>query len=161
MVNQRVDWLQEQMNILEQLVFASCITHMSGMCVTSVQYQNFSRAANLWCAIGVTQLGNRCHDLDTKMKELWASIVAVNNTRVEIATAKQWMEIIQGTVGFLKNWGGMAFWALLLTVVCGGMLWWMARMRRRHRADKRALVQAMAALEAGTSPQCWLNMLDQ
>ena len=41
MVNQRVDWLQEQMNILEQLVFASCITHMSGMCVTSVQYQNF------------------------------------------------------------------------------------------------------------------------
>jgi hypothetical protein len=70
MVNQRVDWLQDQMNILEQLVFASCITHMAGMCVTSVQYQNFSRAANLWCAIGVTQLGNRCHDLDTKMKEL-------------------------------------------------------------------------------------------
>jgi hypothetical protein len=55
-------------------------------------------------------------------------IVAVNNTHVEIATAKQWLEIIQGTVGFLKSWGGMLFWALLLTVVCGGMLWWMARM---------------------------------
>ena len=161
MVNQRVDWLQEQMNILEQLVFASCITHMSGMCVTSVQYQNFSRAANLSHAIGAMLLGNWSHDLDTKMKELRASIVAMNNTHVEIATAKQWLEIIQGTVGFLKNWGGMAFWALLLTVVCGGMLWWMAHMRRRHRADKRALVQAMAALEAGTSPQCWLNMLDQ
>ena len=109
MVNQRVDWLQEQMNILEQLVFASCITHMSGMCVTSVQYQNFSRAANLSRAIGAMLLGNWSHDLDTKMKELRASIVAVNNTRVEIATAKQWLEIIQGTVGFLKNWGGMAF----------------------------------------------------
>ena len=84
----------------------------------------------------------------------------MNNTRVEIATAKQWLEIIQGTVGLLKNWGGMAFWALLLTVVCGGMLWWMACMQRWHRADKRALVQATAALEAGTSPQCWLNMLD-
>ena len=122
MVNQRVDWLQEQMNILEQLVFASCITHMSGMCVTSVQYQNFSRAANLSRAIGAMLLGNWSHDLDTKMKELRASIVAVNNTHVEIATAKQWLEIIQGTVGFLKNWGGMAFWAFL-TVVCGGMLW--------------------------------------
>jgi hypothetical protein len=55
----------------------------------------------------------------------------------------------------------MAFWALLLTVVRGGMLWWMAHMRRWDRADKRALVQAMAGLEAGTSPQCWLNMLDQ
>jgi hypothetical protein len=68
------------------------------------------------------------------MKEFRALIVAVNNTRVEIATAKQRLEIIQGTVGFLKNWGGIAI---------------------------RALVQAMAALEAGTSPQCWLNMLNQ
>ena len=58
MVNQRVDWLQEQMNILEQLVFGSCITHMSGMCVTSLQYQNFSRAANLLHAIGAMLLGN-------------------------------------------------------------------------------------------------------
>ena len=56
--------------LLEELVFASCITHMSGMCVTSVQYQNISRAANLSCAIGVMLLGNWSHDLDTKMKEL-------------------------------------------------------------------------------------------
>ena len=35
---------------------ASCITHISGMCVTSVQYQNFSRAANLSRAIGVMLL---------------------------------------------------------------------------------------------------------
>jgi hypothetical protein len=82
---------------------------MSGVCVTSVQYQNFSRAAKLSCAIGVMLLGNWSHDLDTKMKQLRASIVAVNNTHVEIATAKQWLEIIQGTVGLLKNWGGMAF----------------------------------------------------
>jgi hypothetical protein len=60
----------------------------------------------------------------------------VNNTRVVIATAKQWLVIIQGTVGFFKNRGGMAFWAFLLTVLCGGMLWWMARMPRQHRADK-------------------------
>ena len=136
MVNQRVDWLQEQMNILEQLVFASCITHMSGMCVTSVQYQNFSRAANLSRAICAMLRGSWSRELRTKMKELRASIVAVNNTHVEIATAKQWLEIIQGTVGFLKNWGGMAFWVFLLTVVCGGMLWWMAHMRRWHRADE-------------------------
>jgi hypothetical protein len=101
--------LQEQVNILEQLVFASCITHMSGMCVTSGQYQNFSRAANLSPAIGAMRLGNWSHNLDTKMKESQASIIAMNNTSVEIATAKQWMEIIQVTVGFLKNWGGMAF----------------------------------------------------
>jgi hypothetical protein len=100
MVNQRVDWLQEQMNILEQLVFGSCITHMSGMCVTSLQYQNFSRAANLSSAIGEMLLWNWRHDIDTKMKELQASIVAMNNTHVEIATAKQWLEIIQGSVRF-------------------------------------------------------------
>ena len=88
MVNQRVDWLQEQMNILEQLVFASCITHMSGICITSIQYQNFYRAAKLLHAIGAMLLGNWSNDLNTKMKELQASIIAVNNTRVYIATAK-------------------------------------------------------------------------
>ena len=70
---------------------------MSGMCVTSVQYQNFSRAANLLRAIGAMLLGSWSHDLETKMKELRASIVAMNNTHVEIATAKQWLEIIQET----------------------------------------------------------------
>jgi hypothetical protein len=79
------------------------------MCVTSVQYQSFSRAANLSCAIGAMLLGNWRHDLNTKMKELRASIVAVNNTHVEIATAKQWLEIIQVAVEFFKKWGGMAF----------------------------------------------------
>ena len=72
-------------------------------------YQNFSRVANLLHAIGAMLLRNWSHDLYTKMKELRASIVAVNNTHVETATAKQWLEIIQGTVGFLKYWGGMAF----------------------------------------------------
>jgi hypothetical protein len=43
------------------------------------------------------------------MKELRTSIVAVNNTHVEITTAKQWLEIIQGTVGSLRNWGKTAF----------------------------------------------------
>ena len=46
------------------------LTHMSGMCVTSVQYQKFSRAANLSRAIGEMLLGNWSHDLNTKMKEL-------------------------------------------------------------------------------------------
>jgi hypothetical protein len=32
----------------------------------------------------------------------------VNNTHVEIETANQWLEIIQETVGFLRNWGGIA-----------------------------------------------------
>ena len=66
-VNQKVDWLQEQVNILEQLVFDSCITHKSGMFVNSVQYQNFYRAAKLLHAIGAMLLGNWSHDLNTKI----------------------------------------------------------------------------------------------
>ena len=103
MVNQRVDWLQEQVNILEQLVFDSCITHKSGMFVNSVQYQNFYRAAKLLHAIGAMLLGNWSNDLNTKKKELQASIIAVNNTRVYIATANYRLEIILVTVEFLKN----------------------------------------------------------
>ena len=127
MVNQRVDWLQEQVNILEQLVFDSCITHKSGMFVKSVQYQNFYRAAKLLHAIGAMLLGNWSNDLNTK-KELQASIIAVNNIRVYFATANYRLEIILVTVEFLKNCGGMAFWTFLLFVVCGRMLWCMACM---------------------------------
>jgi hypothetical protein len=88
----------------------SCVRNVCNLCSVSEFFQSCKSVTCNWC------------NAARKMKELRASIAAMNNTRVEIATAKQWLEIIQGTVGFLKNWGGMAFWVFLLTVVCGGML---------------------------------------
>ena len=46
-LNQRVDLLQEQMNLMSQILSTSCIQPLSGICITSNLYSNLSRAANL------------------------------------------------------------------------------------------------------------------
>lgn len=46
-VNQRIDLVQEQIDVLWQLAQLGCEWKMSGLCVTSVQYENFTHAANL------------------------------------------------------------------------------------------------------------------
>lgn len=83
----------------------SYVRNVCNLCSVSEFIQSCKSAMCNWCDAA----RNWSHDLHTKMKELGASIVAVNNTHVEIATEKQWLEIIQGTVGFLKKWGRMAF----------------------------------------------------
>ena len=98
------------------------------------------------------------------MSGLRASIVAVNSTRVKIASAQQWMDTIRGAVGFLKDWGGMAFWGFLLLLAllaCGLMVGCMLRMKRQTSAQQHMLTQAMAALEAGSSPTVRLSMMDR
>ena len=47
MLNQRVDLLQEQVDILMDLAASGCLGHYSGLCLTGVQYHNYSRVANL------------------------------------------------------------------------------------------------------------------
>jgi hypothetical protein len=47
LINQRIDLVQEQVDILWQLAQLGCEYKMPGLCVTSVQFENFTRAANL------------------------------------------------------------------------------------------------------------------
>ena len=46
-VNQRIDLVQEQIDILWQLAQLGCQWKYAGLCVTSIQYENYTRAANL------------------------------------------------------------------------------------------------------------------
>ena len=83
--------IQEQINTILKagvLMVNQRVDSLIRLFVNSVQYQNFYRAAKLLHAIGAMLLGNWSNDLNKKMKELQASIIAVNNTRVYIATAK-------------------------------------------------------------------------
>lgn len=47
LINQRIDLVQEQVDILWQLAQLGCECKMPGLCVTSVQFENSTRAANL------------------------------------------------------------------------------------------------------------------
>ena len=57
-VNQRIDLVQEQIDILWQIVQLGCEWKYPGLCVTSIQYENLTHAANLSKQLSSYLLGN-------------------------------------------------------------------------------------------------------
>uniref|UniRef100_A0A8C6QYM4 Retroviral envelope protein GP41-like domain-containing protein n=1 Tax=Nannospalax galili TaxID=1026970 RepID=A0A8C6QYM4_NANGA len=161
MINQRVDLLQEQVDMLGQMLQVGCIHQMQGLCVTAVQFSNFSVASNLSRTLSEHLRGNWSREFDSKVRELRAAILNVNNTRVEITTVQDFLSYLRSTVSWLHSWGGMAFWFFLLILVCGCLVWFTCRIRKQQQSQRQAIVQALVAIEMGASPTVWLNMLDQ
>ena len=55
-LNQRIDLVQEQIDVLWQLAQLGCEWKYLGLCVTSIQYEKFTHAANL--VIGLVNSNN-------------------------------------------------------------------------------------------------------
>ena len=68
--NQRIDLVQEQIDVLWQLAQLGCEQKYLGLCVTSIQYHNFSYATNLSRSLSQYLLGNWSADFDQLMAEL-------------------------------------------------------------------------------------------
>ena len=64
-----------------------CQWKYAGLCVTNVQYENFTCAANLSKQLSSYLLGNGTGEFDTKMEQLRVAIVTVNSTRVDAGLA--------------------------------------------------------------------------
>ena len=58
LINQCIDLVQEQVDILWQLAQLGCKYKMPGLCVTSVQFENSTRSANLSKALSRYMLQN-------------------------------------------------------------------------------------------------------
>ena len=86
-VNQRIDLVQEQIDTLWQLAQLGCEMKYPGLCVTSIQYENFTRAANLSRQLSSYLLGNWSADFDDLMAQLRLTILAVNSTLVDAGLA--------------------------------------------------------------------------
>lgn len=142
-VNQRVDLVQEQVDILGSLLAIGCIRNMPGLCVTPVTYGTWNlKFQNL-------------------TRQLRAQIVTLNATKGPIASVQDWLNMLQQSVSFLKQWAGLGALAILLVIANVFMIRWFCSLRRRQRRQQQLMAQAMMALEAGTSPQVWLGMLDR
>ncbi|XP_044089573.1 uncharacterized protein LOC122895871 [Neovison vison] len=142
-VNQRVDLVQEQVDILGSLLAIGCIRNMPGLCVTPVTYGTWNlKFQNL-------------------TRQLRAQIVTLNATKGPIASVQDWLNMLQQSVSFLKQWAGLGALAILLVIANVFMIRWFCSLGRRQRRQQQLMAQAMMALEAGTSPQVWLGMLDR
>lgn len=92
---------------------------------------------------------------------LRAQIVTLNATKGPIASVQDWLNMLQQSVSFLKQWAGLGALAILLVIANVFMIRWFCSLGRRQRRQQQLMAQAMMALEAGTSPQVWLGMLDR
>lgn len=126
--------------------------------MTSIQFNNYTRTANLSRQLSGLLAGNWSADFDESMKQLQMAIVAVNSTRLDPGLTAGFAAWIAGAVGHLKEWEGIGALGLMVSLVSLFCLWYIYCMRVTQPRNAAMIVQAFAAMEAGQSPQAWLTM---
>ena len=88
LINQRIDLVQEQVDILWQLAQLGCEYKMPGLCVTSVQFENSTRAANLSKTLSRYMLQNWTMEFEQTLRELRVAILQVNSSHLDPSLMK-------------------------------------------------------------------------
>ncbi|XP_032187449.1 uncharacterized protein LOC116583488 [Mustela erminea] len=132
-VNQRVDLLQEQMDILEGLLVVGCISNMKGICVTPVEYPNFTRAANISKELGKMLNGPWSAKFHNLTRLLRSQIVSLNATKVSLASVGDWVKFFQSSLSFLKEWAGIGVFCALMVGASIFMLRYLCRLGHQQR----------------------------
>ncbi|XP_028711857.2 vomeronasal type-2 receptor 116-like [Peromyscus leucopus] len=104
-VNQRIDLVQEQLDMLWQLAQLGCEWKFNALCITSVPYENYTRAANLSCSLSLHLAGNWSEEFDV-LGGLRRAVVAINSTRVDLSLAEGMTSWITSAVSLFKEWVG-------------------------------------------------------
>lgn len=129
------------------------------MCVTSVQYEDFTYAANLSKLLSSHLVGNWSCEFDGLLEQLWVAFVTVNSTRMDAGLAEGLASWITTDMNHLKEWAGMGALTGLLVLTSLVCLWCIYRIRISQHCNAAMIIQAFTAIEAGQSPQAWLATL--
>ncbi|XP_073071484.1 uncharacterized protein [Manis javanica] len=158
-LNQRIDLVEEQMEVLWQMAQLGCERKYRALCITSIQYKNFTRAANLSRNLSQYLSGNWSQDFDGTLEELRREIIHINSTRLDISVAEGLSSWFLRALSHVKEWAGMAGMGVFLLGGLMLLLWLLCRLRNQHKQDKVILAQALMEIDVSASPQVWLNML--
>ena len=85
LVNQLIDLVQKQLDVLWQIAQLGCEQKFPGLCVTSIQYEKFTRAANLSKGLSQYMLQNWTAEIEQILRELR---LQVNSTRLDLSLTK-------------------------------------------------------------------------
>ena len=160
-VNQRIDLVQVQVDTLWQIAQLGCEWKVSGLCVTSVYYNNYSQAANLSKELSSYLTGNWSRSFDSLMKELRVSITMVNSPPVDASLAEGFSSWILQAMSHLKEWAGVGVLTLALLGACALGAFYLCHMAQAQARECALVVRAFQAPEAGVSPQAWLAAIDK
>ncbi len=103
--------------------------------------------------------GNWTQEGERLTQELLSQIANLNGTRVEPLSVADFASWASSIFSYFKEWVGVGLFGAML--LCGLVLclWMICCMRRKQQSDRVKVVQTLAALEAGASPQIWLASL--
>lgn len=152
LVNQRIDLVQEQLDVLWQLAQLGCEQKLPGLCVTSIQYQNLTRAANLSKSLSKFLLQNWTDQFEKTLRDLRTAVIQINSTCLDLSLTEGLSSWISSALSYFKEWVGVGLFG---GIAIGGVLisLWLLCKLRKHQRDKVVITQALLAVELGTSPK--------
>jgi MAD (mothers against decapentaplegic) family protein 1 len=104
LVNQQIILIQEQVDILWQMAQLGCEHKLPSLCITSVQFENFTRAANMSKALSHYLLQNWTIEFEQTLWELRIAILQVNSTRLVLSLAEGFSTWISAAFSYFKEW---------------------------------------------------------
>ena len=158
-LNQRLDLVEEQIGVLYQLAQLGCERKLGALCITSVQYENFTHAANLSRQLSLYLAGNWSERFDETLEVLRAAVLKINSTRVDLSLTEGLSSWISSAFSYFKEWVGVGLFGVATCCGLVVMLWLVCKLRTQQTNDKVVIAQALAAIEQGASPEIWLSML--
>ncbi|XP_062038278.1 endogenous retrovirus group K member 7 Env polyprotein-like [Lepus europaeus] len=156
LLNKRMDLLQAAMEDLFEVTSLGCVQRLHHMCVTP-----YPASLNESRKLGSYLSGNWSMEFGELQQNLTIMILQLNETRASVVTLKGFSDYILQGLQWFKEWVGVGLFGavLLLGLLC--TLFVLFRLVRSRKREKIALLQAMAAIEAGSSPAVWLSLFEE
>lgn len=150
-LNQHLDLVEEQISVLYQLAQLSCERKLGALCITSVQYENFTRAANLSRQLSLYLARNWSEGFNETLKSLRAAVLRINSMQVDLSLTEGLSSWISSAFSYFKEWVGVVLFAAAICCGLVFMLWLVCKLRTQQKRDKVVIAQALAAIEPGAS----------
>lgn len=132
--NQRIDFVQTQIDELASLVQIGCIAYQKHVCITSLPFNN-SRNESL--RIGQYLAGNWSLEGEILLQEQLFQIAVLNNTRVQPITLGQFSDWLYSAFSFFKEWIGVGLFLVCCLGGCVLCFWLICRLKAQTSRDKK------------------------
>lgn len=147
--------------VLWQIAQLGCENRLPGLCVTSVQYEKFTKAANLSKVLSQHILQNWSVEFDQTLRELRTAILQINSTHLDLSLTEGFVPWISSALSYFKEWVGVGLFGVLFSFGLVFILWLLCKFYNQTKRDKMMMTQALVALEQGASAGVWLAALKQ
>lgn len=132
-LNQHLDLAEEQIGVLYQMAQLGCERKLGALCITSVQYENFTHAANLSRQLSLYLAGNWSEGFDETLEALRVAVLKINSTRVDLSLTEGLSSWISSAFSYFKEWVGWVYLVLPPAVdLCSCSGWFASSEPNKH-----------------------------